>query len=282
MNWDDLRVARAVFETGSYAAAARRLRINETTVPRRLTRLERDLGVTLFEAADGRRRPTAYCERIVALSNDMAHQADRIAVVGETEGVVPERRRIAATDSITSELLAPASVSFLERNPNLAIDFLVSTENVDFSRWEADLAIRLTRPEKGNFIMSKLADFELYLFEPADAAADHDGLVVAYPEDLDLTPESRYLASIGLQQRARCTSKNLLVLKTLVESGRCRAVLPSYMCSDLMANGSLRFIRLPEPRSTWLLVQRHLRDDVTTRTVIDWIRDCFASVEASP
>ena len=53
MNWDDLRVVRAVFETGSYAAAAMRLDIDETTVSRRLARLEGDLAVRLFEAQDG-------------------------------------------------------------------------------------------------------------------------------------------------------------------------------------------------------------------------------------
>ena len=82
MNWDDLRVVRAIYQTGSYAAAARELAINETTVPRRLARLERDLGVRLFDARDGQRRPTAHCEEIVALSASMAGDAERIAADG--------------------------------------------------------------------------------------------------------------------------------------------------------------------------------------------------------
>lgn len=281
MNWDDLQVVRAVFQTGSYAAAARRLRINETTVPRRLARLQKDLGVNLFEAADGTRRPTVYCEEIVALSETIARHAERIAKISDADVGVSERIRIAATDSITAQVLAPKAARFLTKNPRVALDFLVSTENVDFSRWEADLAIRLKRPDKGDFIISKLADLELFFFESANATSENGDLVCAYPEDLELTPESRYLASKGLLKRARCRSKNLLVLKRLVQSGKYCGVLPSYMCTELMVDDKLQFSKLPHRRSVWLLVQRHLKDDSTTRTVIDWIKDCFASVETS-
>ena len=280
MNWDDLRVVRAVFQTGSYAAAARMLAINETTVPRRLARLERDLGVRLFDAADGMRKPTAYCEEIVALSETMAGDADRIEQIADTELRVRERRRIAATDSVATHVLAPRTASLLAENPDLALDFLVSTENVDFSRGEADIAIRLKRPEKGDFIISKIAEFELYFVEPANGSAENESLVCAYAEDLDRRPESRYLASLGLLERARSRTKNLNVLKELIRSGRYCGVLPDYMCTDLFDADSLQFKKLPQRRGAWLLVQRHHKDDATTRKVIDWIRDCFASIES--
>ena len=277
MNWDDLRVARAVFQTGSYAAAARLLSINETTVPRRLARLERDLGVRLFEAVDGARRPTAYCEELVALSETMAGQAERITAIANADHGVIERRRIAATDSITAQVLAPGTPTLLSENPGLALDFLVSTENVGFSRWEADLAIRLKRPEKGDFVISKIADLELYFCEPPETDSGDGQLVCAYSDELDFTPESKYLAGLGLLSRARCRTKNLLVLKRLIQSKKFCGVLPSFMCGDLIADSTLRFSKLPHRRGAWLLVQRHLKNDVTTRNVIDWIKECFES-----
>jgi DNA-binding transcriptional LysR family regulator len=62
MNWDDLRIITAVRNEGTYAAAGARLRIDETTVSRRLARIERVLEITLFEAIDGVRRPTPDCD----------------------------------------------------------------------------------------------------------------------------------------------------------------------------------------------------------------------------
>ena len=44
MNWDDLRIIAAVRDEGTYAGASARLRIDETTVGRRLARIQRDLG----------------------------------------------------------------------------------------------------------------------------------------------------------------------------------------------------------------------------------------------
>ena len=278
MNWDDLRIAREVYRTGSYAAAGARLRINETTVARRLARLQQDLGRTLFEAVDGVRKPTAACEDLVAVTAAMANHAERIAKIGDQDVGLVGRRRIATTDSLATDLLAPRLGSLLTEHPGLAIDFLASTENVNFSRWEADVAVRYQQPDKGDFVISKLADMTFYLFEPKSPDADDRNLVVAYPPDLDGTPESKYLMSIGLYQRARCTTKNQLLVKQLIQSAGFSGVLASYMCGGLLDDPTLRVTKLPHCRGVWLLVQPHLKNDAATRTVIDWIRDCFRTI----
>lgn len=48
MNWDDLATFRAVAETLSFTAAARRLQLSVGTVSTRVRRLERTLGVVLL------------------------------------------------------------------------------------------------------------------------------------------------------------------------------------------------------------------------------------------
>lgn len=273
MHWDDIRIVRAVYLAGSYASAARRLGVNPTTVPRRLARLEKRLGVTLFEAVDGSRRPTDACERIIALSETMAHQAEKIANLADDVAPQPERRRIAATDSVSAYLLAPRLAEFLGQSPDISLEFFVSTENVDFSRWEADIAIRLQRPEKGDFVLSKLMDFDLFLIEPANGTKSDGGIVCAYPDALSGTPESRFLAATGMSRHARCVSKNVVLLKALIQQGGT-GILPGYMCAGLLTDPRFRVSKLPEQRSAWLLVQSHLRNDPTTRRVIDWIRSC--------
>lgn len=279
MNWDDLRIAIAVNKAGSFAAAAARLKIDETTVSRRLSRLQKDLGVTLFEAVDGTRRPTAQCLEILHHADSMARHAERIAT-GETgtNGLVG-RYRIAATDSVTVEVLGRRLPGFLADNPGFALHFLVSTENVNFSRWEADIAIRLGKPARGDFIISKLADVSLYLFEPLPSeTSERADLVVAYPEDLDQTPESRFMIRKDMQGRARCLTKNLLLTKPLIASGHGSGVLPGYMCADLLTHDDLKVTRLDETREVWLLLQSHLKDDPGARMVIDWVRACFSEL----
>src|SRR2546421_8908931 len=86
MNWDDLRIVAAVRDEGTYAGASARLRIDETTVGRRLARIERALGLRLFEAVDGLRKPTRHCETVLAHVQAMA---GHVAPVGNVGGNPP-------------------------------------------------------------------------------------------------------------------------------------------------------------------------------------------------
>ena len=97
--------------------------------------------------------------------------------------------------------------SFLVQNPGLTLQFLTSSENVKFSRWQADLAMRLRKPDKGDFTISKLGEFALYLIEPA-AEADAAPVICAYPDELGPIPESQFLKARGCMN-ARVSSPTI-------------------------------------------------------------------------
>ena len=84
MNWDDLRIVAAVREEGTYARAGARLRVDVTTIGRRVARIQRALGVKLFEAVDGVRIPTKQCETVLAHIEAMTGHARQIDRVGES------------------------------------------------------------------------------------------------------------------------------------------------------------------------------------------------------
>src|SRR5260370_42655321 len=112
MNWDDLRIVAAVRDEGTYAGASIRLRIDETTVGRRLARIERALGLRLFEAVDGVRKPTRQCEMVLAHIQAMAGHVAGINKVGESLQGLSGRLRIASTNAVAEELLAPRASGF--------------------------------------------------------------------------------------------------------------------------------------------------------------------------
>jgi DNA-binding transcriptional LysR family regulator len=273
MNWDDLRIIAAVSDEGSYARAGARLRIDETTVGRRLQRIERALGLRLFDSIDGARRPTRQCEQVLAHVRAMAGQVAEIASVGAREVGFAGRFRIASTNAVAEEILAPRAASLLAQNPGLAIQFLTSRENVKFSHWQADLAIRLRKPEKGDFTITKLGELRLYLIEPE--AGGEAAVVCTYPDDLGPIPEAQFLASRGLAARARCISENVRVIKSLIRTRQAIGVLPEFLCQDLIADRRLVATLLPRTREVWLLVQNHLRRDPAARVVIAWVREAF-------
>jgi DNA-binding transcriptional LysR family regulator len=72
IDWEDLRYVLAVAEASSLAAAARALRVNHTTVLRRVNAFEERLGLRVFE-----RLPTGYAltaggEELLAAARAMA------------------------------------------------------------------------------------------------------------------------------------------------------------------------------------------------------------------
>jgi DNA-binding transcriptional LysR family regulator len=276
MNWDDLRILQTVRNEGTYAKASARLRIDETTVARRLARLQQALGVTLFELVDGTRRPTRECEAIIAHIEAIARRVSEIAAMGNQAPGPVGRFRIASTSTIAEAVLAPRASALLTANPGLTLHFLTSGENVNFSRWEADFAIRLRQPDKGDFSISKLAELRLYHIEPSQPSAHGPPIVCSYPEELDLTPEAQFMKARGQQMPARCVTDNIRIIRALIGTHAAVGILPDYLCGDFLEDRGLRASPLPRRREVWLLMQNHLKRDPAARLVIEWIRACFA------
>ncbi len=276
MNWDDLRIIAAVRNKGTYAKAGAELRIDETTVARRLARIQKTLGVTLFDAIDGMRKPTPQCEAVLAHIDDMAGAANKITTIGRNSESPAGNIRLTSTASIAEEILAPTLGSFLLANPGLSLELDTSNQNLNFSQWEADLAIRLGKPSKGAFSIRKIADLKFYLFQPKAAGMDLDGLVCAYPEELNETPEMAELNAKGFSQRQRLKTSNIRLIRSVIQSRAGTGVLPQHLATDLLQDEQLTATALKARREVFLLIQPHLKNDRATRLVVDWIVEQFA------
>ena len=208
MNWDDLRVIVTLAREGTLAVAARRLRVDQTTVARRLRALEENLGTPLFERSDGRWRPTPFGERVLEraarIEEDVAAVL-RLADAGASRvsGVV----RITAVSAIISEWLQPRLADLYLRHPELCVELIDSNDNLNLARREADIAVRLARPASGGFLIRKLVDVGFSRYGPARSKLRvGPGDWVAYNEDLAHTPEMRHLQSVLGDGRIRLRS----------------------------------------------------------------------------
>lgn len=147
LEWGDLRYLLAVSRAGSFAAAARRLRVDQATVGRRLRALQEAAGTPLLERTARSLTLTEAGRRAVAAAEAMDDAALRLestldAARPEVAGVL----RITATDALVTGLLAPRVGSLLARHPALAVELHPSNARLSLSRREADLAVRLARP----------------------------------------------------------------------------------------------------------------------------------------
>lgn len=142
---NDLAFFAAVVRHRGFAAAARALGVPKSTLSRRISRLEEQLGIRLLERSTRRFRVTEvgqeylrHCEALVA----EAEAADDVAARGQSEpqGLV----RIGCPIGFTP-LLAPTLPGLLRRYPKIRIQVLSSNRPVDLIGERVDIAIRVRR-----------------------------------------------------------------------------------------------------------------------------------------
>lgn len=280
MNWDDLRILCAVREFASYSGAARHLGMDETTVSRRLSRLQRDLGAALFQPRDGKRIPTPICNTLLAKADLIAATVEDIKALCRSDGDPIGRVRISTTALIAEDFLARDLDRFLTDNPGISLEIHTSNENVRFSNWETDLAIRLARPEQGNFQIRKLGSLGLALVYPKTwtEGTFKAQRIVSYPDSLSWTPETTELRSRFPDAQVALMAGELSLLWQALASGQVAGVLPDYKLGSLRQRTDLVIEPIAAFREAWLLIQPHLMQDPATRRVIDWVYQCHREI----
>src|SRR5690606_5604115 len=274
MNWDDFRVISAVYRTGSFVRAGRALQIDETTVARRVARIETALDVSLFEPADGLRRPTAACMAIMRPLRDMESAAESIRRLLDQQHFAERVLRITTIAAIAEHWLAPKLPDLLAELPELTLSIDTSDNNVEMSRWEADLALRLGRPKSGAFLMRRVGEISFSLVRPCTMAPDTE-MLAAYPQILADTPEMAGLFTVVKDRPIRVETSNLNLIRAMLASGRAAGMLPDLMARDLARLDNVIVTPMSASREIWLLTQPHLRNDPLARRLSEWCATLF-------
>jgi DNA-binding transcriptional LysR family regulator len=162
LRWDDLRVLLAVLRERSFSAAAVALRVEQSTVSRRIAALEQTLGASLFDRLRTGPRPTELAaslrERIERVESDVRAVLDGVRA---REPSVRGRVRLAVTESIAVHVLIPRLLGALRaKHPHLEVDLLTSDKPADLGLREADMALRFFRPTEGDLVAKRIVRLE--------------------------------------------------------------------------------------------------------------------------
>ncbi len=157
LDWDDIRHFLEVVRSGSATQAAIRLGINHTTVYRRISALEEQLGKNLFERSNNGWVLTPVGERIVAFAESMAEDANNIerqilADSHELSGLL----RVTAADHCVDQLMMPAIRKFIQRYPEINLEMVATADEVDLAAREADVALRGTDDPPPNLVGKRI------------------------------------------------------------------------------------------------------------------------------
>jgi DNA-binding transcriptional LysR family regulator len=144
IDWDDVRYFLAVARGGSVRAAAERLRVNHSTVLRRITQLEERLGARMFEKLPSGYRLTGAGEDILEFADQMEAASNRLEtrIFGRDQSV-RGALRVTLVSPFATHLLMPDFAEFARMHPEVEIEILPSDELMSLTNREADVAIRV-------------------------------------------------------------------------------------------------------------------------------------------
>ena len=155
MNWDDLRFFLALAREGSVSGAGRLLKVKHTTVARRISALEAQLGSRLFDRLPSGYAMTQVAENLYphALAMEETVQAADREVFGMDTQLNGSLKLTASADVFT-RLITPKLRCFTERYPNIDLEVLASAGLADLASRQADIALRLT-PKPPEYLIGR-------------------------------------------------------------------------------------------------------------------------------
>lgn len=165
MNWDDTRIFLALTRSPSLRSAARSLGVDQATVGRRLNALEAELGAKLFLRSKDGYLLTAAGEVALSAARRMESAALdlRSRIEGQDENPVG-LVRVTSTDSIAVDLLLPAIERLQAHWPHIRVDLEVSTQLLNLSRRQVDIAFRNVRPDAPDLVVRRVVSWPVGLF----------------------------------------------------------------------------------------------------------------------
>jgi DNA-binding transcriptional LysR family regulator len=181
--FDELTVFLRVVETSSFSGAARALAMSPSAVSKLVARLEARLGARLFDRIGGSIRLTQEGERF------RVHGARVVEAMTEAENAVAASEHdvsgvlhVHTPLTFAKYVLAPLLPQFLERHPQLRMEFILGTARGDFMRDGIDVAIHSGHPKELPLIARPIARRRWLIAAAPSYIRKHGAPTV--PEDL--------------------------------------------------------------------------------------------------
>lgn len=245
MNWDDLKLFLAVARRKKLSTAASDVKMDITTVSRRIKRLEDNLGQTLFERLRSGHTLTANGEDLFILAEQIETNFESIRRSELTSTLAPSGTlRISVAEGFGTEILAPILGKFSSTYPEIEIDLVSGSGFLSLSKREADVAIGLSR-SKSKYIQSELLKtYKLHLYGHPSYLENHPIIsslpdlskhtFIDYVDDLIYSEELRYFEISLPSQRPKIRSTSIMAQMKLVESGAGIAILPDFIARSAL------------------------------------------------
>ncbi|MGJ8529014.1 LysR family transcriptional regulator [Maritalea sp.] len=174
IDWDRLRIFHVVAEAGSFTHAGERLGMSQSAVSRQISSLEDGLGLKLFIRHARGLVMTEVGEQLFRTAHRMAWELQSVeAQMSETRDQPTGPLLVTTTVGFGSTWLTSRINEFLERYPTIQLEIKLNDSELDLAMREADVAIRLHRPNQSELIQRKLFTVHFHFYASSSYLEQH-------------------------------------------------------------------------------------------------------------
>jgi DNA-binding transcriptional LysR family regulator len=292
-DWRLVRSFLAVLDLGSLLAAARSLGVSQPTLGRHITELESQLASVLFERTGRGLLPTRTALQLAQAARQMQDGALQLSrTLAGTKSQASGTVRITASVPVAVQLLPPILLNLRLALPDIQIELVSSNQVSNLLRREADIAIRMVRPDQTSLVARKLGEAAVGAYAHRDYLARRG--VPALPAELlqheligsDAHPAIRQgFAAMGFpvpREAFALRSDDLIVQWQAVRAGLGIGFLADYQARldpavQPVLAGQLQIPPLP----MWLAVHREIRTSRHIRAVFDFLATALPAALAA-
>jgi len=286
-DWSLIRSFLAAIDSGSLLGAARTLQITQPTVGRHVAELESQLGVVLFERTGRGLAPTPMALKLAVAARNM--EAGALQLTSALSGMQTQSGgtvRITASAPVATYLMPTVLAALRQAQSEIQVELVASNLVSNLLRREADIAVRMVRPDQSSLVARKLGEVGVgayahrsYLARNGIPRVQSDLLQHALVGgDTDTT------ILHGFEALGFPLAREAFVLRSddlVVQWQAVRAGLGVGFCAHYVARTDAEVVRLlPQalkipPIPMWLAVHREIRTNQRIRRVFDFLADAL-------
>ena len=281
-DWNDLRYFLELSRQGKLVRAAARLHVDHTTVSRRISALEKQLDVRLFDKSPSGYQLTDAGLRLLPLAEQIESSSHRLYQdIAGKDARLGGTVRVAAPEALGTQVIARHVAGLRREHPDIEIELVAETRRLSLSKREADIAISFSRPDSGRLVAWKLCDYRLRLYatreyldahppiETPEDLAGHD--FVSYIDDLIEMPELRFFDSTVKNANVVFRSTNVSAQFNAILDGIGLGLVHCFMAQREPRLQVVLPAEVSVERTYWLLVHEDLRHVARVDAVCDFL-----------
>ncbi len=286
MDWNDLRFFLEVARTNSLTKSAVKLKVSQSTVSRRISALESSLQTCLFLhhqtgyfLTDAGQKVLRYAEEVEAKVETLEKQMSGRDLT--PAGTV----RLATAVTLANHLIIPALPRFKACYPDILLELITGVNTVSVLRNDADIALRLVRPEQNSLKIRKVGVIKSAVYGSETYIHEHPAPVdnpiagrsfITWDESFSHLSSARWLNKHFPDRTSALALTSLVTKIAAVKASLGLAVLPCFIAAQ---NSELVEVIPPQDvfsEELWLVTHADLIASSRIRVVAEFLMQIIA------